>query len=81
MVFLLHNIVVDCGTLVAPSNGGIITGATTVGSVVRYTCNEGFRVVGEAVRRCEVDGRWSDPPPVCEGSVIKKNIDKYNSRS
>lgn len=29
-------------------------------------CEDGFKLVGNGVIRCEDDGNWSPPPPVCE---------------
>ena len=38
-------------------------------TVVSYTCNSGFRLVGSATRTCQDDGTWSGEHPRCIGTV------------
>ncbi|XP_058063456.1 sushi, von Willebrand factor type A, EGF and pentraxin domain-containing protein 1-like [Anopheles bellator] len=65
---------VRCGTLASPLNGRAILstgsgggGAATYGAVVRFTCDAGFLLVGDAEMRCRVSGTWTGgpDPPVC----------------
>ncbi|KAM6457025.1 complement receptor type 2-like [Liasis olivaceus] len=37
------------------------------GMLVKYTCNPGYALIGEATIHCMDDGRWSSPAPNCEG--------------
>ncbi len=37
-----------------------------VGTEATYTCNFGFRLVGQMVLECEMTGLWSSMPPICE---------------
>ncbi|XP_064387691.1 uncharacterized protein LOC135335916 [Halichondria panicea] len=38
-----------------------------VGTEATYTCNFGFRLIGQMVLECEGNGLWSNVPPICEG--------------
>ncbi|KAK3732756.1 hypothetical protein QZH41_008636 [Actinostola sp. cb2023] len=38
-----------------------------LGSVVRFVCNDGFRLVGSGMRTCMADGQWSGVAPSCVG--------------
>ena len=41
-------------------------GGTTVGSVVRYTCNVGYKLLkGDAVRTCLETGQYTGISPFC----------------
>lgn len=40
--------------------------AYSSGSVLRFTCDDGFVLRGAAELRCRPGGVWSDPPPVCD---------------
>ena len=58
---------IDCGVLENPTNGEVITGGTTLGLSVTYTCNSGYELVGDATRTCESNGLWSNSEPTCLG--------------
>ena len=59
---------VDCGVPGSPIDGTrfLVNGSTTLSSVVQYSCNENFRLVGPRGRVCNTDGSWSNTEPVCE---------------
>ena len=58
---------VDCGTLEDPEDGFVdISEGVVLGNTARYTCLEGFRLVGNASRMCTMSGRWSGSEPNCE---------------
>ncbi|NWH88196.1 CR2 protein, partial [Aegithalos caudatus] len=38
----------------------------TAGMSVRYTCNAGYYLVGNAAVSCRASGNWSQPRPRCE---------------
>ena len=64
-------IVLDCGTLSEPVNGGIdLSGGTLVGAVAIYTCDPSFRLIGVESRVCQENGSWSGETPICEGNYI-----------
>ncbi|KAM9217346.1 complement receptor type 1 [Leptosomus discolor] len=53
-----------------PVNGKIIFLTDLLfGSTVRYSCEEGHRLIGQSSRRCEISGRhvaWSGDIPICQ---------------
>lgn len=57
---------VECPNLPAPSYGSVHLTGTTLDNIAIYTCDSGFQLVGEAVRRCLTSGQWSGQAPVCE---------------
>lgn len=55
----------ECETPPSPDHGWVNVTDTSLGSMVRYSCEEGFELDGEPVRQC-VSGRlWSNDAPVC----------------
>ena len=57
---------VDCGPLTNPDNGRVDTPqGTTFNQVATYSCNNGYLLVGNMTRVCQVDGRWSGTDPFC----------------
>lgn len=55
----------ECETPPSPVHGWVNVTDTSLGSMVRYTCKEGYELEGEAVRQC-VSGRlWTKDAPVC----------------
>ena len=57
--------VVDCGGLPSPKFGTVTLSGTTYGSTAVYACNEGYGVVGMAVRLCQANKNWSGTAPTC----------------
>ena len=57
--------VVDCGELPPPENGDISIPDTTVGSEATFECSLGFILVGDDVRVCQANGKWSGKQPIC----------------
>ncbi|XP_044530107.1 membrane cofactor protein-like [Gracilinanus agilis] len=75
-----------CPTPEALDNGRIITPTDLLfGSEIEYFCNEGYRLIGDAVRLCAISNNqvlWSGEPPFCEivSCLPPPNIDngKHN---
>ena len=56
---LCLQIVVDCGPLMEPSNGRVVTSnGTTYKSTATYSCYSGYALSGPESRTCEADGDW-----------------------
>ena len=63
--------VVDCGTLSNPANGQVShTAGMTFGQTATYTCNTGYRLVGDSNQTCQATGRWSGSAPTCQGVLL-----------
>uniref|UniRef100_A0A670ZDI8 Sushi domain-containing protein n=1 Tax=Pseudonaja textilis TaxID=8673 RepID=A0A670ZDI8_PSETE len=44
------------------------------GMLVKYTCNPGYALIGEATIQCIDNGMWSSPAPTCEGTFHNHSI-------
>ena len=57
----------NCGALSAPANGAVSTPSGTLfEATASYTCDSGYRLVGNASRTCGDTGAWSGTNPTCE---------------
>ena len=63
--------VVDCMNLTDPSNGRVSLTTTIYGSVAAYTCEEGYMLMGSAMRQCMANGNWSQQEPVCRSKFCR----------
>ena len=63
--FVRADKVVKCGRLDDPQNGDVRISGTSIGSKARYTCNVGFERVGQNIRVCKSNGKWSGEAPIC----------------
>ncbi|XP_076346234.1 sushi, von Willebrand factor type A, EGF and pentraxin domain-containing protein 1-like isoform X1 [Tachypleus tridentatus] len=57
---------VSCSQPESVANGRYSGSDWTVGNVVKYSCNLGYILVGEADRVCLETGRWLHEVPMCE---------------
>ena len=57
---------VDCGLVVAPTNGVVILSSTTYLSVATYGCSTGYQLSGQNTQTCQADGTWSGNNPTCD---------------
>ena len=62
---------VDCGPLSNPANGQLSLNGTVFETIATYTCDSGFKLIGNDTRVCQSDGTWSESP-TCE-SILKMN--------
>ncbi|XP_077504243.1 sushi, von Willebrand factor type A, EGF and pentraxin domain-containing protein 1-like isoform X3 [Amblyomma americanum] len=58
--------IVECGPLESIGNGTVRLSGTVFGSKAEFSCNHGFKLVGNSARTCGADGQWSDESPHCE---------------
>ena len=55
-----------CTNLTDPSNGRVTADGTTFLSTATYTCDHGYRLIGDNTRTCGAGGQWSSYQPRCE---------------
>uniref|UniRef100_A0A8C7PT42 Sushi, von Willebrand factor type A, EGF and pentraxin domain-containing protein 1 n=1 Tax=Oncorhynchus mykiss TaxID=8022 RepID=A0A8C7PT42_ONCMY len=55
----------ECEDPPSPDHGSVNVTDTSLGSLVKYSCEEGYELEGESVRQCVAGRQWSDLPPVC----------------
>ena len=67
IVFSFVFLGVNCGDLQRPNNGSRLGETTTFQSTIRFECDAGFEVIGQAIAVCQVNGNWSSITPTCEG--------------
>ncbi|XP_059573553.1 complement receptor type 2 [Alligator mississippiensis] len=72
----------SCGHPEEPRNGRVIIVTDLLfGSTVNYTCEEGYKLTGMPLRRCEISGQrvaWSGSPPECQRIVCPSPPDIHN---
>ena len=53
-------------------------GSSVVGTACPFDCHKGFRLVGPAVKHCQMDGTWTDAalPVSCDGMCTDTVFDK-----
>ena len=54
----------NCGRPDVDYNGVVYGDDWWVGSQLRYECRTGFLLLGDPIRVCQSDGRWT-PKPSC----------------
>ena len=68
-IYFMHYYIIiaiaQCGNLGHPLYGNVKVSGYTHGSSAFYTCNSGYRLIGNSYRRC-YNGQWNLKEPVCE---------------
>ena len=59
-------ILIDCGDPGTPTNGTRNITGTTLFSIVQYSCDDGYILIGSSVRECLSNESWSGVAPECE---------------
>ncbi|KAG7300622.1 hypothetical protein JYU34_014915 [Plutella xylostella] len=57
---------VQCPPPEGPRHGKAVYTSCAYNSVVSYECKYGYRLVGDATRRCGADKKWSGTQPACK---------------
>lgn len=58
---------IQCEPPVEISNGALqVPKEIVVGSVVQYTCNPGYKMIGPNILTCSANGQFDALPPACE---------------
>ncbi|XP_053715495.1 sushi, von Willebrand factor type A, EGF and pentraxin domain-containing protein 1 isoform X1 [Synchiropus splendidus] len=55
-----------CPKPLLPANGYILGSEFGIDSKIKYGCNEGYTLIGDAVHVCQSDGLWDKPVPECK---------------
>ncbi|XP_064382155.1 sushi, von Willebrand factor type A, EGF and pentraxin domain-containing protein 1-like isoform X4 [Halichondria panicea] len=63
---------IRCPTLQDPENGSVDDGDNLPGTIAKYTCDDGFRLVGSSKRLCQKDGSWAGEAPICKAIICPK---------
>lgn len=58
---------IDCGKLHVPLNGTMVGNQTTYPNILKFSCDEGFILVGSSMRECQTNGTWSGNETKCQG--------------
>ena len=56
---------IRCPVLIPQSNTKVSESENTYNSVVEYSCNPGYELIGILVRTCLANGSWSGSEPTC----------------
>ncbi|XP_068228821.1 sushi, von Willebrand factor type A, EGF and pentraxin domain-containing protein 1-like isoform X2 [Palaemon carinicauda] len=57
---------VDCGALTPPEKGLVMGVGTKFGEKVKFACEKGYEIEGEAQAECLATGNWSAAMPTCK---------------
>ncbi|XP_015755011.1 PREDICTED: sushi, von Willebrand factor type A, EGF and pentraxin domain-containing protein 1-like isoform X2 [Acropora digitifera] len=71
----------DCGPLAIPRNGSSIGNRTTFPNEIAFVCDDGFILVGSAVRVCRENGTWSGNQTFCKAVDCGPLLDPTNGSS
>ena len=58
--------VINCGYPGVTNHGSVTLYDTTVECEAVYECDHGYKLVGNATRTCQPNGKWSGTQPTCE---------------
>ena len=58
----------SCGYPGSPDKGSFSGSVYSYGKKVTYSCQHGYRMVGESERMCLNSGRWTGDVPQCQGN-------------
>ncbi|XP_052796583.1 sushi, von Willebrand factor type A, EGF and pentraxin domain-containing protein 1-like isoform X2 [Mya arenaria] len=60
-----HCQIKDCGLVLSPENGHAHVNTTYFESILQYSCNTGYDLIGAQSRECLYNGTWSTEDPLC----------------
>lgn len=71
-IFMFY-LAIHCETPSSIANGifttSSLTNSTVFGTVVEYTCNKGYKILGPNEITCLPNGQYNRVPPVCQGNL------------
>lgn len=53
-------------TLIRTSVSTTVGNTYRIGTLVKYRCERGYKVIGESLSTCEDNGQWSGTTPTCQ---------------
>jgi CUB/sushi domain-containing protein len=65
-------IIILCPKLKDPRYGDVDVNGKKPGSVAKYSCKKGFKLVGVDWRKCQYNGYWTGEAPVCKVIICKR---------
>ena len=66
-----------CDDLKRIRNGHKTNSNVTYGSIVKFSCNNGFRLSGAKSVLCQSKGQWNDSKPTCTGMYTNTSSPSY----
>ena len=67
-IFIYFLVAVDCGSIIVPQNGSKVGQETTYPYSIKFSCDEGFILLGSTIRNCLAIGTWSGTETLCKGN-------------
>ena len=58
-----------CSAVDSPQNGFMMGVGRQFGDVVRFTCEQGYRLFGQAEITCQGSGQWDSLIPSCHSRI------------
>ena len=71
MCYETYRTEIECPALNDPENGSVDDGGNLPGTIAKYTCYYGFRLVGSSKRLCQKYGSWTGEAPICARKTIQ----------
>ena len=62
-------LVISCGDPGIPAKGTRIGSTFIFDSTVNYTCDDGFKLIGDIRRNCLSSSNWSGDLPTCQSKL------------
>ena len=56
---------INCGDPGSVNNGMVNSNGTYVTSIATFECDDGYDLIGDRQRVCQLDGTWSNMVPEC----------------
>ena len=63
-----------CPDLCPPRHGDIHISDRSVGSMLSYSCDLGYKLDGPENRTCQTDGTWDKSDPICRSTSGKLSL-------
>lgn len=60
-----------------PDNGRALAEEVRFGYMRKFSCEPGYQLFGSKFSHCEIDGKWSDEIPKCEGQSFSTGMQQF----